>query len=69
MSTKLTPAQRRILAAADRHMFGRVAGGDDRTRVLLRDRGLIEADGLYYKITDAGRRAVTPTNKNKGGSP
>lgn len=62
--SKLTPAQKRVLQAAARHMFGRVVGGDDRTRVLLRDRGLIEPDGVrFYKITDAGRQIVAPPNK------
>jgi len=62
MSTQLTPAQRRILEAAARHMSGRVAGGDHRTRELLIGRGFIEPDGFLhgplFKITDAGRRAV-----------
>lgn len=63
MSTKLTPAQRRILKAAAKHMFGRIVGGDTRTRELLIGFGFIECDGylhgaLLYKITDAGRRAI-----------
>lgn len=66
MSTRLTSAQRRLLEHAARHMVGRVVGGADRTRVLLRDRGLIESDGLHYKITDAGRRSIA---KGKEGSP
>ncbi len=61
MSTKLTPAQRRILTAATRHMFGRIVGGDTHTRELLIERGLIEPDGFrLFKITDAGRQAVAP---------
>lgn len=67
MSTKLTPAQRRILEAAARHMFGRVVGGDQRTRELLVGHGFIESDGFLhgplYKITDAGRQAITPRKR------
>ena len=63
MSGKLTLAQRRLLEAAARHMFGRVAGGDTRTRELLVGYGFIECDGvlhggLLYKITAAGRQAI-----------
>lgn len=66
MSARLTSAQKRILRAAARHMFGRVVGGDARTRTLLRDRGLIEPDGFrFYKITDTGRRIVAPQNKDE----
>ena len=67
MNAKLTPAQRRILAAAAKHTHGRVVGGDPRTRELLVGRGLIGVDGYLYgplfKITDAGRQAVAPSAK------
>lgn len=61
---KLTPAQRRILEGAARHMFGRVVGGDARMRERLASYGYVEPDGYgvngqLFKITDAGRRAVT----------
>ena len=63
MSAKLTPAQRRILEGAARHMFGRVVGGDARMREKLASYGYIEADGFgvngrLFKITEAGREAV-----------
>ena len=71
MSKKLTPAQKRILAAAAKHKFGRVVGGDPRTRALLSGRGLIEHDGFHYgplfKITEAGRQAVAPAQPKKEG--
>lgn len=73
VSTKLTSAQRRILEAAARHTHGRVAGGDPRTRALLSNRGFIEHDGYghgpLFKITDAGRRAVTNGKPAKKVSP
>ena len=63
-TTKLTPAQRRILEAASGHIAGRIAGGDTRTRELLIGHGFIVCDGyrpggLLYKITEAGRQAVS----------
>jgi len=66
-SAKLTPAQRRILEAASRHMFGRIVGGDERTREVLRARGLIEPDGFLglrplFKVTGVGRQAVGSTH-------
>jgi hypothetical protein len=69
VSPKLTPAQRRILAGAARHMFGRVVGGDARMRERLASYGYIEVDGYgvngqLYKITHAGRLVVsTPAAK------
>ena len=68
---KLTPAQRRILEGAARHMFGRVVGGDARMRERLTSYGYIEPDGYsvnggcLFKITDAGRQAVNNTLSKK----
>lgn len=67
---KLTPSQRRLLIAADRHMFGRVVGGSDRTYELLAGDGLIEPDGYLhgrtlFKITDRGRAVVLNHHKHK----
>lgn len=65
---KLTPAQRRILEGAARHMFGRLVGGDARMREKLVSLDFIEQDGfgthgLLYKITQTGRFAITKGNK------
>ena len=68
MTARLTPAQRRVLSAAARHVFGRVVGGSAQMREQLAARGLIEADGYHsgqmfagplFKITEAGRQAVS----------
>ena len=65
MSAKLTSAQKRVLAAAAKHTFGRVVGGDRSTRKILSDRGYIKIDGYsaalggpLFKITNAGLQAV-----------